>query len=167
MKIVCPYTKLTDATEFALKYEHPSETLFVDVSKDEFAYFELMQEMWKAGETFVLVEHDIVPYPTALRQIYDCPHPLCAYEAPHVWRDYSPGTTMKPDDDPFIYGLGIVKFGEELMLKHPDHLDDPELDRTWIYVDGNLTARLLMRYDYKMHYHQPPVMHFSRKRFDV
>lgn len=152
MKVVCPYTELNPATEYVLNIEPQTEVKFVDVSGWEEAYFWLMYKYWKQGETFIVVEHDIVPWPGALRSLDRCEAPLCAYMAPHA-----------PMIEDFSYGLGLVKYGKALMDKFPDHLDNPTT-RVWYNVAYELTDRL-NKAGVEYHYHSPPVIHINSKRF--
>lgn len=39
---------------------------FVDVSGSAFAYYGVLRDLWAAGETFIYVEHDVVPDPGAI-----------------------------------------------------------------------------------------------------
>lgn len=144
-----------EGTEMVLKAEHRNEVEFVDVSGSQEAYFELMYKHWKEGETFIVVEHDIVPWPGALKAIFDCQSQLCAYEAPI-------GTF---NGEYSGMGLGIWKLGEAVMDKYPDHLDDPSLTRLWHKVDGEMISRLIYDRHVEMHYHYPAVIHLSRQRF--
>lgn len=82
LKVVCPYTNLLQfATEFFLRLEEP-DTRFVDVSHSDMAYFDLFEKLWSEKETFIIVEHDVVIWPGALHEMYDCPELFCAYQAP-------------------------------------------------------------------------------------
>src|SRR6184192_307902 len=109
MKIVCPYTQLSEATEMVLKAEHFNEARFIDVSGSDESYFDLVYQLWKEVETFVLVEHDIVPWPGAIRVIHDCEMPLCACPTPiGMFNGEYSGM-----------GVGIVKLGKALMIERP------------------------------------------------
>jgi hypothetical protein len=155
MKIICPYTTLTEGTEMVLKAEHRNEVEFVDVSATQESYFWLMHRCWKEAQTFVVIEHDIVPWPGAIRAIHDCESILCAYQAPI-------GTF---NGEYSGLGLGVWKLGKSLLEKFPDHLDDPTLTRLWHKVDGEMISRLVYDKGIEIHYHHPPVVHLSKQRF--
>lgn len=156
MKIVCPYTDLNPATEMALKIEHKREVEFVDVSGSQEAYFELMRQYWREGEAFAVVEHDIVPWPGAIKALFDCPEPICAYEAPY-------GVYLPRGE--VWFGCGLVRYGQQLIARFPDHLEDPSLTRLWHKVDGEVTWRFFDKGGPEMHWHYPAVLHLSQARF--
>lgn len=156
MKIICPYTHLSEATEMVLKAEYFNEVRFVDVGGSDEAYFNLVHQLWKEAETFILVEHDIVPWPGAIKMIYDCEMPLCACPAPiGMFNGNYSGM-----------GVGIVKLGKALMQDRPEHLDDPALTKLWHKVDGETWGRLTES-GIPVHWHNPPVIHLSWQRFPI
>lgn len=54
------------------------------LAKDDFTYGDTLQRAWDAGEPFINVEHDIVPWPGALEALWRCPDqpPWCGYRYP-------------------------------------------------------------------------------------
>jgi len=153
MKIICPYTKLNQVTEFALRTEHRYDVEFVNVSNSDYAYFNLVYKLWEEKETFVIIEHDIVPWPGALKKIYWCPRPLCIYLAPHGMGENS-----------YSLGWGISKYSKKLIKDHPFHLHDSKLTREWHHLDGELVTRLIEN-GTQLHIHHPPVLHLNPNRF--
>ena len=52
---------------------------FVDCSGSEWAYLDYIQTRWVEGERFVNCEHDVVPWPGAIEQIWECPNDWCYF----------------------------------------------------------------------------------------
>ena len=102
MRVFVPFTEVRRRTRQALELYNPS---FVDCGASQWAYPEFFQARWAEGETFINVEHDVVPWPGAIEQLWDCPHDWC-------WFSY-PGWTA--DEAPF----GCVKFSAALIAEHP------------------------------------------------
>jgi hypothetical protein len=63
-------------------------------------------------------------------------------------------------------GLGVWKFGDELMRTYPNFLDEPNRPSRWEHVDGNTIWRLEHESKAKIHYHGPPVIHLCPSRFE-
>lgn len=155
MKILVPYVNLHPTLNFVLSTEcYDDEVICRYTGNSEESYFNLMREAWLAQKTFILIEHDLVPWPGALTQIWQCEAPFCTYPAPHG---------IGPDRK-YTYGLGILKFDEMLMKWFPDHLEDPSLTRKWYHLDGEVFTRLQEK-NIKIHYHYPPVLHLANHRF--
>jgi hypothetical protein len=76
---------------------------FVDVSGSDFAYYELLKELWHAGETFMYVEHDVVPEDALMPEMWNCPEEYC-----------TPGSSSEV----------CAKFGEGLMRRWPNLLEE-------------------------------------------
>lgn len=68
-------------------------------------YGELVADAWRDGG-FVLVEHDVVPWVGAIRQLEECAGDWCAF------RYAKGGSTVR--------ALGLVKFSDRLVRAHPD-----------------------------------------------
>lgn len=140
------------------------------VVKDEYTYGETMHRYWQMGDTFINVEHDIIPYPGALEALDQCPYQFCGYDYPigHA------GLTGPCRGS----ALGCVKFGSLLIGRFPD------LSEPWQYVNWNgLDAAVFASLRYKLddppevktrwtnfcwHNHTPAVSHLSSiKRLDT
>ena len=87
------------------------EARFVHMDTD-LAYYDLLHSLWRAQETFTVVEHDIVVHPGAIQELEDCPEPWCTfpYYCSVGW---------------IIDGLGCTKFSRAMMTEHPAFLDEP------------------------------------------
>lgn len=104
--IVVPYTVLTHETAMALDCEWRG----MYVGTDDAAYFRLLRDLWAAGETFTIVEHDIIPSREALASLDECGADWCACPYPYVWREV-------------VAGLGCTRFRAPLMERQPDVFD--------------------------------------------
>lgn len=49
----------------------------VDVSSSDFAYYNLLCDLWAMGEDFAIVEHDVAINPWALERLASCSKPWC------------------------------------------------------------------------------------------
>jgi hypothetical protein len=73
---------------------------FADVSGSDLAYGQLVARMWlkrhadpDVGESFLLLEHDVVAGPELLRAMWDCPEPWCHAFAWRFSGPVAPGET--------------------------------------------------------------------------
>jgi hypothetical protein len=107
MRIIVPFTRLRPETYLALeKTDYDYETEYVGISDD--AYWTLLAKLWKAGEAFIIVEHDIVPTETALFQLAACDQDWCAWPYDYFSQ---------------AYGLACMKFEAELISRHPNLIE--------------------------------------------
>jgi hypothetical protein len=114
------------------------------VSSDHRAYYRLLVSLWAEGP-FVIVEHDIVPAPGMVHELWNCPRDWCAF--PYRM------------DDIVTTAFGLVKFDPELLPGAGDLLGGIiEQHRVWSGLDSIVIAELHRR-GYKEHEHQPPVEH--------
>ena len=75
MTIVVPFTNLKEATQLALRQDG-LQPLFEHMRHEE-DYYHLLARMWEKGETFLVVEHDIVAWPGAAQTLENCPGLWC------------------------------------------------------------------------------------------
>ncbi len=150
MNIHVPYTKLQPVTIQALAgYQ-------VTLAKVEgpYGYRSYFRDRWRAGETFISVEHDVVPWPGALEQLWACPELWCVY-------GYHDNDNFA---DPAVTGfpyLGCVKFSAELIAATPRawahnpcdcHDQHPE---DWVTLDRHIAH--MLRPVWAPHQHFPKV----------
>lgn len=83
----------------------------VDVSGDDFAYYDLLRDLWAMGEDFTVIEHDVAINPWALQRLESCGKPWCV--APYPIRL---GLCRG--------GLGCTRFRGELSRRFPDLLGE-------------------------------------------
>lgn len=111
---------------------------------DRHHYARLFTELWQRGEGFVLVEHDVVPWPGAITDLKSCPRELCTFEYP------SGGAWCR--------SLGCVKFSDSLVQRIP--FDVEWQNRAWDELDGAVFATLQ---EVEVHVHTPPVAHVKAR----
>jgi hypothetical protein len=111
--------------------------------RDEFTYGQTLTRYWQAGETFINVEHDIVPWPGALEALWACDRPAwCGYE-------YPVGYSGK-----FGRSLGCVLFHDAFLRTHPDV---SWTDVPWSTLDASIYRTMGQTW----HTHVPPVAHLT------
>ena|SRR5687767_14058969 len=123
----------------------------VVMCEGDLGYGEQLARLWHEGKGFVLVEHDIVPWPGAMKQIVDCDFQWCSYPYPLNERNGDPlGHLGK--------ALGVMKFGDRILQRFPD-LPDVWAGVPWWNLDGHLEPELRNRHMVTIHQHMPPVAH--------
>lgn len=75
------------------------------VGESDESYWELLAELWASGGGFCIVEHDVVPGPTALASLEACQAEWCAVPYPYL-------NGMYP-------GLGCARFRGSLTRRAP------------------------------------------------
>ena len=80
MLVVVPALGRTCEASRALNAEGV-DFLLVEM-EDEGHYGRLLADLWESGRGFTIVEHDVVPWPGALRRLADCERGWCGYEYP-------------------------------------------------------------------------------------
>lgn len=136
------------------------------------AYYELVAELWKAGEDFVIVEHDVEllgGHVTTARGIESVTGELAAFRAcPGSWCAHSyevfAGDVAEAYGGPFA--LGCTRFRAELLARHPDAVElAGELDlhpvhrpRSYAVMDSTLT-QILRCLSVPVCHHRPNVEH--------
>lgn len=150
MRVICPRTRILPETRAALE-NSGYEWTGAAVSGTDTAYTELLQKLWRAGETFAIVEHDVVPWRGALEQLDECPEAWCSF--------------IYPFGDGMHAGLGCARFRSALLAAHPTAVDDTLAERTethpaghWCSLDDRL-SRALTRAGAVKHVHAPAVGH--------
>lgn len=159
MRILIPYTELQPATRRALlAYAHDHQLDFVHLDDPEYGYGRLLQQVWAQGETFAIVEHDIVVNPGTIADFDSCPELYCA--APYAWT-----TQVGP-------ALGCTRFRTELLESVPDAIDQVlATPSAWgepghfRQLDVFLMRRVLRdQHGLQPHVHLPPVEHLNPKQ---
>lgn len=153
MRLVVPYTSLRPETAEALDASGlPREEIQVD---DGDGYCRLLSDLWEAGETFAVVEQDIVVSPETLPALAGCTGDWCGFPFPYLASDA-------------YYGLGCVKFSAALLARIPDAMgrvalmhDETHPPRHWCRLDGWL-QQVLRESGEKRCEHMPPVGHLHR-----
>jgi hypothetical protein len=124
MRIFCPFTHLRSETYVALK-DYPVTFLpLIDHASDYWRHF---HERWKEGETFINVEHDVVPLVGVLQELWDCPEPYCISGYTYPYHSDPPRQDMAH--------LGCAKLSRELIASCPE-----------IYRVGPIDFRMVEHY---------------------
>jgi hypothetical protein len=85
---------------------------FENLTGDDAAYFGLMARLWRSGQTFIIVEQDMLPTPATLEEMWACPEDWCSgYEAQMI--------TDPPIGEVKSWSMGCMKFGSDLMRGMP------------------------------------------------
>lgn len=150
MRVIVPSPTEVCVADFALRTEGvPHETYLL---RGPYAYGQLLARIWKEGTGFIVVEHDIAPWPTALRLLAMCSQQYCGHYYPMANGGEVGGA------------LGCTKFGTTLVVNNPD------LVRTWPTVEWKyLDAEVISTVDYHLkghfHLHSPPVAHVRTRQY--
>ena len=152
MRVVIPWA--TEYPEVRAAVEADGWTPeMVYVGDDPTHYHGLLGDLWDDGESFCIVEHDIVVFPGALAEMDRCPDPWCA-------RPYELSVGMGA-------WLGCTRFSADLLRDHPaavrsiDHLKpDGTPLRHWARLDTRL-EQVLTREGAVKRTHWPAVVHLN------
>ena len=129
MQVIVPYSECRRDTVNNLiapliKREH-NDVEFIKLASEDDAYWKLMCEIWERRELVVINEHDILPYPTAIQALLDCPYHWCSY------------TYEMKGGYGIHHGLGCTKLDSQFMDKFPDAWVN--MDSThWQHLDAQL-----------------------------
>jgi hypothetical protein len=158
MRVIVPYAgdaaPVHPATAAALAAAGGVAPIFIDCAGSDDHYWQLLRELWRHGQPFTLVEHDIAPRPGCLAELDACPSPWCGFAYP-LRNSYGSA-------------FGCTKFGAELMAAHPGVWDEiAQLVETgrvpgkhWSRLDARFQAILNLAGLFR-HTHWPPVAHYS------
>lgn len=150
MLVVAPYTAFAEGVADALDATgwtwHP-----VDVSGSPHAYWDLLDDLWREGHDFAVVEHDVLVQPGTLTELAACPEPWCGNPIHYFVGPYA--------------GLACTKFTAGLIAGNPNALavvggmsDAAHEPRHYCRIDGWL-QQVLNRNNAVMHVHQPTLPH--------
>ena len=136
--VYVPWTRQYPECRAALA---PSSPVYVDVSGDDYAYWRLVKRLWTAkspGESFALVEHDVLVEPDTLASLDDCPERWCAYAIHSV--DVGNG-------QPWVATFGCVRFRPSGDWPLPEPVE-------WTWLDME-TEEALHKLGWVKHVHWP------------
>lgn len=143
MKIYIASTSKYTPTAFALERE--GEEFELVLMKTKFSYSHLIYDLFSKGEGFILLEHDVVPWPGAIKELRNCKEDWCTHKYPfaanaHRW---ALGCIKLSDD--------VVKFGR---------IAENLLSKEWNQVDGTLVPAIIKYTGIKKpHIHHPDFAH--------
>lgn len=113
------------------------------VCTEPFDYGRYFAATWDEGEPFVLVEHDTVPWPGAVKALHDCEQSWCIHRYPIGRGDLERSWTV---------ALGIGKY------RPSGSLPTKVTETPWQLLDGVVVPALRERFG-EPHIHEPPVAH--------
>jgi hypothetical protein len=135
---------------------------------DDHAYARLISELWRGGETFVVVEDDIAPWPGAINALLTCSHHWCGhyYCLPGRWDIHA-----EPDEPGSLWGTtGCYKVSGDVLAAAPDlyrrfeQHDWQTLDIGFITSLRHVLGLESMPMERTFHVHEPPVAHAMHYR---
>jgi hypothetical protein len=154
--VVVPYvrTMLRPETHRAVLQQRPGAELVELPLTSPTAYARLLIAKLTLGQTVVVVEQDVVPPPTAIRNLLRCRHAWCTHPMRH-------GGHRKVDL------LGLAKFGAWIHTLHPRWVECALLGGLggyhwphWRSLD-TLIARYLRHVGIEPHVHRPDALHLK------
>jgi hypothetical protein len=140
--IVVPYTKPHDLLKTLLR-RYGFSPSYIDVSEDAEAYWRLLKRLWQDNKSFVLIEHDILPWPGAIEELRQCPGSWCAYSYDQC------GIGL-------YHSFGCTKFSAGLIEELPDIWT--RMNRHWSQLDQQFEW-LAFQAGIRPHHHRPAVIH--------
>ena len=126
-RIFVPYTELQVATQVAL-IPYPYEPIELT---DDYQYWQFLRERWEAGENFINIEHDCIPWPGAIESLEQCPYNWCGF-----WYHLKCHRQFPLDSRKDSIPLGCVKIGKEVIQRTIDIWKWPV---SYDYCDQNLS----------------------------
>jgi hypothetical protein len=146
MNIYVPYTHRNRLQEKVLKESYGLSPCYVEMQRPE-DYWTLMYDLWENRQDAVIVEHDILPWPGAIEELFACPCNWCSF------------TYKMKGGYGIHHAFGCTKFGGEFMNQLPDIWT--KLDQTnWNTLDAQL-CELAKLEGLTPHPHRPPVIHLK------
>lgn len=147
-RVIVPYTEIAPGVAEALATTGWLSDLYPMTS--ETSYWDLLDKLWSEGETFIIVEHDVIVRPDTLDQLNDCPFDACAFVIPYFW-------------SPRAVSLACTKFSSDLIARCPDLMrrvgemrDFQHPQKHWCRLDMWIQQSLPVR----IHPHEPAVTHY-------
>lgn len=153
MDTLIPFTRRHPKTQAGA----PCDATWVDVSGDRFAYWRTLCEWWERGETFTIIEHDVVCRPDIIDGFITCDEPWCL----HPYDDICHQACMEA----WANMLGCTRFDAGLIAAVPDACtssSDLSL-RDWHNVCDGIGNNLRAA-GFTHHWHEPPVWHHHMDR---
>ncbi len=147
MKVIVPFAnEKSDPIAFAAVARNLSNQniipKFVEMASDV-GYATMFDMLWITGEPFMIVEHDVIPWPGALTELDECHEPWCGFSYMHGTAGHN--------------GLGCTKFEPLRLGASPVELTDH-----WQQLDNQVNKHLNRERGYHFHQHNPPVSHLRQ-----
>ncbi len=129
----------------------------VDVSASDSAYWRLLDELWRCGEDFCIVEHDVVVNASTFDELDSCEEAWCSF--PHLYVCGGPAGYQ---------GMGCVRFRASVLLKVPDAMervaeksDIDHAPKHWCTIDKWLQHEVLPPAGIVRHRHETVLGHLG------
>ncbi len=149
MRVYLPFTDVAPGVREALR-DAPMPITEVYVGARDEAYWELLNSLWEKGQTFAIVEHDIIVEPGTLKELAECSGEWCSFASPYFNGVY--------------HGMGCVKFSDTLIARYPkameqvaEYSDATHEKKHWCRLDAWLQYRVLA--SAQRHYHDTVLGH--------
>lgn len=150
-KVFVPYTELNPWTKAVLD-SYDLRLLYVRVRSMGYTYRSLLEQLWKESEEpFIIIEQDILPWPGAIEELWQCPCQWGTYSY-----KYQGGIGI-------AHMLGIAKITPELIKQTPGIWDD---ETPWHELDKKLAFAARAK-GIEPHLHRPPVIHLSERELGL
>jgi hypothetical protein len=130
IRIFVPFTNLRAPVMLAV----PDAT-FCPIVDKFYGYGQYFKERWNEKQTFINIEHDVVPRIELLKEMWNCSEPLCVA-----------GYCSSVEGASGTSHIGCAKISASLILKSLDLFDTP---CEWIECEGRIGALT----DFKFCYH--------------
>lgn len=131
----------------------PADAIWVDVSASNLSYFGALLDWWTRGESFAVLEHDVVARPDVIEAFETCPEPWCTYGYSTICHP----TCMEA----WRNALGCTRFRSEIIAAVPNAVSSiPEDGWDWHNLCDGLGNHLRAA-GYSHHWHEPWVNHHS------
>lgn len=130
MRIFVPFTLLRPQVMAAVP-----TAIFIPLLDKEYGYGKYFKDRWEEKQTFINIEHDVVPRADLLEEMWNCSEPLCVA-----------GYCSSVEGASGTSHIGCAKISASLILKSPKLFDNP---CEWIQCEGYIGALT----DFKFCYH--------------
>lgn len=118
----------------------------VVLMEDDYSYSELMMALWNNGDSFMILEHDVVPWPGAIEKLAQCSLSWCGHHYP-----FAPNCIRG--------AMGNVKFSRQLIAQCPNIYKLWETVK-WNQIDGAVFPGIIEATGLKwFHRHSPDFAH--------
>jgi hypothetical protein len=118
-----------------------------DPSQYNPTYPELLADLWEAGESIIMLEHDVVPFEDSIAEIASCPEAWCGHA-------YSDGGGFRKDAS----NLGCTKLSASLIAATADFGTAERGEKDWRNCDARM-SRCAYVAKLRPHRHYPNVEH--------
>jgi len=166
MRVIVPAVEENCLASMALRAEGVEhQTRICDGAN---GYGKLISDLWRDGRGFILVEHDIVPWPGALQAMWECSQYWCGYPYLYYYHTYAPDARRR-----FLrsHACGCVKFSDVLVKGWPNLPTEKNWEeRHWQDLDGHIGRSIVIAMKelrpaiLGWHEHSPPVAHIRSAR---